>query len=88
MPCPDVSPESLGIEMEKLDKNVLLTQTQAGEMYSKLGGSCPIASVRRIVANPNNVSVGNLRNSVDSTAMGAAAKTLYARIAHCQLRMK
>jgi len=45
MPCPDVSPESLGIEMEKLDKNVLLTQTQAGEMYSKLGGEVVLLQV-------------------------------------------
>jgi hypothetical protein len=33
-PCPDVSPESMGINYNNLDKNNCITQTEAGEMYS------------------------------------------------------
>jgi hypothetical protein len=37
IPCPDVSQESLVIKCNTLDKNNCITQTEAGEMYSKLG---------------------------------------------------
>ncbi len=37
-PCPDVSAASLGIDYNSLDKNNYITQTEAGEMCSKLGG--------------------------------------------------
>jgi len=37
-PHPELTPESMGINYSKLDKFKVITLTQAGEMYSKLGG--------------------------------------------------
>jgi hypothetical protein len=37
-PYPEYTPQSMRIDDKKLDKNNLITLTQAGEMYSKLGG--------------------------------------------------
>jgi hypothetical protein len=37
-PCLALSAESMGINYNKLDKNKAASATEAGEMYSKLGG--------------------------------------------------
>jgi len=37
-PCPEHTADSLGIQYKSLDKNKLISMTEAGEMYSLLGG--------------------------------------------------
>jgi len=88
IPCPDHDAKSIGINYKALDKSKVITMTEAGEMYSRLGGKLSFCRCRSDCSKSIVCKCWKLKKICGQFCHGGSGKNSLCRNCAPQMRVQ